>query len=200
MSEKLFEDDVLFLQRLLKSAGLYEGKLDGDWGPKTDAAAAAFEEQYRQLRDSLGEFHPRSEGRIHTLHPKAQRAARLFLGKVLDADINVRILSGTRTYAEQNALFRIGRFGDTRSKVTNSRGGQSNHNFGIAWDIGIFDDEGRYLPESPLYSKVPDFGLIDGLEWGGNWISFKDTPHYQLATGLSISEVRAKFENGEPYV
>jgi peptidoglycan L-alanyl-D-glutamate endopeptidase CwlK len=200
MSERLFADDVLFLQRLLKSAGLYLGKLDGDWGPKTDAAADAFEEQYRQLQDSLGEFPPRSEARIQTLHPKAQKAARIFLRKVLDAGLNVRILSGTRTYAEQNALFRIGRFGDTRSKVTNARGGQSNHNFGIAWDIGIFDDDGRYLPDSPLYREAADAGLVDGLEWGGNWISFKDTPHYQLATGLSISEVRAKFENGEPYV
>ena len=199
MSERLFEGDVLFLQRLLKSAGFYKSTLDGDWGPKTDAAVTAFDERYRALRDQLGEFDLRTEKNIQTLHPTAQEAARRFLRQVLDAGITVRILSGTRTYAEQNNLFRIGRFGDTRPKVTNSRGGQSNHNFGIAWDVGIFDD-GRYLTDSPLYRRAAEIGLSPGLEWGGNWISFKDTPHYQVATGLSISQVRAKFENGEAYV
>src|SRR5205807_8756277 len=28
--------------------------------------------------------------------------------------------------------------------TVNARGGQSNHNFGIAWDVGILDD-GKYL-------------------------------------------------------
>jgi len=183
----------------LKSAGLYKGKLDGDWGPKTDAAVEAFDDRFREIRDDLGEFDIRSERNIHGLHPKAQEAARKFLREVGDAGLTVRILSGTRTYAEQNALFRIGRFGDTRSKVTNARGGQSNHNFGIAWDIGVFEN-GQYMTASAPYRKASQAGLFDGLEWGGNWISFQDLPHYQLPTGLSLSQVRAKFEAGEPYV
>jgi peptidoglycan L-alanyl-D-glutamate endopeptidase CwlK len=199
MSDRLFEGDVLFLQRLLKSAGFYQGKLDGDWGPKTDAAVEAFDARFREIRDDLGEFDVRSEGNIHGLHPKAQEAARKFLRKVLDAGMTVRILSGTRTYAEQNALFRIGRFGDSRPKVTNARGGQSNHNFGIAWDIGVFVG-GKYMTDSAPYRDAAEAGLFDGLEWGGNWISFKDLPHYQLPTGLSLSQVREKFESGEPYV
>lgn len=199
MSERLFEDDVLFLQRLLKSAGFYLAKLDGDWGPKTDAAVAAFDARFREIRDELGEFDARSEGNIHTLHPRAQEAARQFLRRVQDAGMTVRILSGTRTYAEQNALFRIGRFGDSRAKVTNARGGQSNHNFGIAWDIGVFEN-GKYMTTSAPYRQAAEAGLFDGLEWGGHWISFKDFPHYQLPTGLSITQLRAKFENGEPYV
>jgi peptidoglycan L-alanyl-D-glutamate endopeptidase CwlK len=199
MSERLFEGDVLFLQRLLKSAGFYTGKLDGDWGPKTDAAVEQFDARFRAIRDDLGEFDSRSENNLHGLHPKAQEAARKFLRRVTDGGMTVRILSGTRTYAEQNALFRIGRFGDTRAKVTNARGGQSNHNFGIAWDIGVFIG-GQYMTTSAPYRDAAEAGLFDGLEWGGNWISFKDLPHYQLPTGLSISQLRAKFETGEPYV
>ncbi|MBL8658595.1 MAG: hypothetical protein JNM75_02430, partial [Rhodospirillales bacterium] len=42
MSEPLFAGDVLFQQRLFKTARLYPGALDGVWGPLTDRAAGAF--------------------------------------------------------------------------------------------------------------------------------------------------------------
>jgi len=199
MSDRLSREDTLFLQRLLKSIGLYEGHLDGFWGPKTDAAVKAFEARGRELRDLHGELDARSEGSLRLLLPAAQEAARIFLGKLRAAGLDARIISGTRTWAEQNELFRQGRFGNPGPVITNARGGQSNHNFGIAWDIGLFD-QGRYLTDSPLYKKAAGIGLAPGLEWGGSWISFQDWPHYQLATGLAIGEVREKFEKGQPYV
>jgi peptidoglycan LD-endopeptidase CwlK len=199
MSDKLSKEDVLFLQRLLKGAGFYGGALDGLWGPKTDAAVKAFEARGRELRQLHGELDARSEANLQLLHPKTQAAARVFLGKVRQAGIEARIISGTRTYAEQNKLFAQGRFGNPGPIVTNARGGQSNHNFGIAWDIGIFQN-GKYLPDSPLYKKAADAGLAAGLEWGGNWTTIQDRPHYQLATGLLISVVREKFEKGQPLV
>lgn len=202
MSTRMFGDDVLFLQRFLKSAQLYTAKLDGIYGPKTDAAVQAFETGSKEIAAALGTFDMRSEGRIFTLHFKTQELARKYLKGVRDAGIDARIISGTRTYAEQDALFRQGRFGNPGPKVTNARGGQSNHNFGIAWDIGIFRN-GAYLGESPLYKKAAEIGLalgLDGLEWGGNWVGFPDQPHYQSATNLSVNEVREKFENGEQYI
>ena len=42
--------------------------------------------------------------------------------KVLDAGINAKIISGTRTYAEQNNLFRQGRFGNPGPIVTKAKG------------------------------------------------------------------------------
>ncbi len=74
-----------------------------------------------------------------------------------------------------------------------------NHNFGIAFDIGIFR-EGAYLKDSPLYDKAAEVGLTAELEWGGNWKSFTDKPHYQLATGLDLASVRGKFEDGQVVV
>jgi peptidoglycan LD-endopeptidase CwlK len=202
MSERLFEDDVLFLQRLLKSAGFYTDTLDGIWGPNTDAAVAAFEAGSAQIAAAHGTFDPRTERNIQTLHLRAQEAARGFMTVVLAAGINARIISGTRTYAEQNVLFRKGRFGNPPPKVTNARGGQSNHNFGIAWDIGIFQN-GTYLGDSPLYTTAAQVGLaagIVGLEWGGNWTGFVDRPHYQMHTGFSVSQLKQKFENGQNYI
>jgi peptidoglycan L-alanyl-D-glutamate endopeptidase CwlK len=201
MSQPLFEHDVVFLQRVLKSGGLYTGAIDGIWGPKTDAAVKAFESQSKQIAATYGTFDLRSEGNIHTLQLKAQATARVCLKTLLDAGLDAKIISGTRSYAEQDALYRQGRFGNPGSKVTNARGGQSNHNFGIAWDIALFKG-GAYLTISAPYQEAAKKVLsagIPGLEWGGSWKTFKDLPHYQLATGLSITAVRQKFEQGQPY-
>ncbi|MGR9053953.1 MAG: M15 family metallopeptidase [Gammaproteobacteria bacterium] len=199
MRVQLFGEDTLFLQRFLQGIGLYRDDLDGIHGKHTDKAIDAFERQSADMAKSLGTFDSRSEKCIVTLNPKAQRAARIFLKKVLEAGIEVRIISGTRTYDEQNALFRKGRFGNPPPKVSNARGGQSNHNFGIAWDIGIFEN-GAYLGESPLYDKAAEVGLSPELEWGGHWKTFKDRLHYQLATGLKLASVRDEFEQGQVIV
>jgi peptidoglycan L-alanyl-D-glutamate endopeptidase CwlK len=199
MSLILSKNDVFFTQRFLRSAGLYMDKLDGKWGKNTDAAMRQFESTTAGIQAKYGTFDFRSEQSIASLHPAAQTAARLFLKKVLDGGIQARILSGTRTYAEQDALYRQGRFGNPGPIVTKARGGQSNHNFGIAWDIGIFDN-GKYLGDSPLYDAAATFATADGIEWGGNWKTLRDRPHYQLATGLAISDIRSRFEQGKPFV
>ncbi|HEY0462047.1 MAG TPA: M15 family metallopeptidase [Pyrinomonadaceae bacterium] len=200
MSSRLFEDDVTFLQRLLRQAGFYMVKIDGDWGDKTDKAVDAFETAFAEIADRLGTFHPRTEANLHTLHPKVQEMMRTTLKTIRDEGINARVISGTRTYAEQNKLFAQGRFGNKGKVVTNARGGQSNHNFGLACDIGIFTDDGAYLGESPLYAKAGKIVTgagINHVDWGGNWKKFTDRPHYQFLTGLTITDVRTKFENGK---
>ena len=201
MSAPLTREDILFTQRLLKSQGIYTGRLDGSWGPKTEAAINAADARSQQIAAQFGTFDFRSEEKIRTLNLKAQETARVFLGAfTAEQDFVVKILSGTRTYAEQNMLYAQGR---TRAgnKVTNARGGSSNHNFGIAWDIGIFVD-GKYLGDSPLYKRAATIALAatTGLEWGGNWVTIVDKPHYQLVTGKTTAEVRELFESGQPYV
>jgi peptidoglycan L-alanyl-D-glutamate endopeptidase CwlK len=198
MSARLFEDDVVFYQRFLKSAGLYTGLIDGIWGPLTGAADAAFIAASETAAEELGRFDPRTEGHIATLQVSAQQAARASIARIKSAGFQVKIISGTRSFAEQNELFKKGRFGNPGPKVTNARGGFSNHNFGIAWDIGLFDG-GEYLTSSQPYEETALAGKADELVWGGDWQSFKDTPHYQLKTDLSISQVRERFEEGLPY-
>jgi peptidoglycan L-alanyl-D-glutamate endopeptidase CwlK len=199
MSSRLFEEDVVFLQRLMRSAGFYTVAIDGIWGPKTDAAVDAFEAEFVRIAAAHGTFNQRTEACLHTLHPKVQELMRVTLKTIRSAGINARIISGTRTYAEQNKLYAKGRFGNPPPRVTNARGGFSNHNFGLACDIGIFDANGAYLPESPQYKQAGQIAVgasIPHLEWGGNWTSFVDRPHYQYHTGLTTGQVREKFENG----
>ena len=145
----------------------------------------------------------RSERLIATLLPHVRPYARALYFKARDNGIAIHIISGTRTYAEQDALYAQGRTsaGDI---VTNARGGHSNHNFGIAFDIGVFSGN-RYLPESPLYKAVGALGMELGLEWGGNWKTIVDQPHFQLrpgwADGMSdramLAELRRRTQQGE---
>ncbi len=130
----------------------------------------------------------RSEKNIATLHPRLQPIARQFVNDCASSGVTVKIISGTRTYAEQDALFAQG-------GVTKARGGFSNHNFGVAFDIGIFSD-GKYIPESPSYKTVSGIGKALGLSWGGDWHSFQDEPHYELhpewARNMTESEMLAE--------
>ncbi len=120
----------------------------------------------------------RSESVIATLHPQVRAYARSLVLKAKAAGITIKVISGLRTYAEQEALYAKGRT-KPGPKVTNARGGYSNHNFGIAFDVGVFDGS-RYIPESPRYKAVGALGLELGLEWGGNWKTMRDEPHFQL--------------------
>jgi peptidoglycan L-alanyl-D-glutamate endopeptidase CwlK len=200
----MFGNDVLFLQRLLKSIGFYAGALDGDFGPRTDEALRRFEDETDRIADEQGRFDLRSEKNIITLRPQAQALARRFMAAVREAPqlraagVAAKIISGTRTYQEQAALFALGR---TRpgNIVTNASAGRSNHNFGIAWDLGLFKGA-DYLQQSPLYDVVGALGRDLGLEWGGDWSSFVDKPHFQLKTGQTLAQVRQKFESGENFV
>jgi peptidoglycan L-alanyl-D-glutamate endopeptidase CwlK len=105
---------------------------------------------------------------------------------------------GTRTYAEQNALYRQGRFGKSGKVITRARGGCSNHNFGIAWDIGVFTDMGGYIDEGHQYDQAAHLGLSPVIEWGGNWTRFVDRPHYQVLLAAPVADVRLAFESGNP--
>lgn len=204
MSRHLFGDDVIFHQRLLKAQGLYRGALDGRWGAMTEAADREFEQLGATLR-VLGVFEARSERMIAGLHLAAQAGARRLLALAADAGLIARLVSGTRSYSEQDRLHGQGRYGNPGPRVTNARGGRSNHNFGIAWDVALFDAEGSYLngdtaEEVGEYRRLGELARPLGLEWGGDWKSLPDVPHYQLRSNLSLSETRRRFEAGEAYV
>jgi peptidoglycan L-alanyl-D-glutamate endopeptidase CwlK len=200
MSARLFETDILFFQRILAVAGFYTGALNGKWSAAVDTAQDAFFAKSDQIKQKMGAFDQRSESVIITLLPEAQAKARQFLKAVAGMPLTYRLLSGTRTYAEQDALAK------KKPKVTNAKGGQSNHNFGIAWDVGIFENGKYYEGNSKKEDKAyVDLGALikaslQGIEWGGDWTSFVDKPHYQLVTGKSVKEVRQLFEKGKRYV
>ena len=145
----------------------------------------------------------RSEKAIAALLPQVQPYARALVKKAAQHGITIKVIGGLRTYEEQNELFAQGRSRPGRI-VTNARGGYSNHNFGIAFDVGVFEGA-NYLGESPKYKAVGALGMDLGLEWGGNWKTFLDEPHFQLRpkwagdmkeSGM-LAELRTRKDSGE---
>ena len=195
-----YEADPVFWQRFLEGNGFYRGAIDGDFGPNSHSAAAAFEAQSLAAAEQRSRFDLRTEGNIQTLQPSVQIKAREFLKTVNDRlgneNVVFKIISGTRTYAEQNALFAQGRTKFPGPIVTRARGGQSNHNFGVAWDIGLFVS-GQYVPESDLYRKAGTIGKDLGLAWGGDWQSLQDEPHFHALPEQQLAATRIRFEAGE---
>lgn len=168
--------------------------VDGRAGPET----------WKAIGDKLGAIpspppsdhvDARSERNIATLLPQVQSYARALVHASADVGIDIKVISGTRTYDEQNALYAIGRTISAPRTVTNAKGGFSNHNFGIAFDIGVFEGN-NYLGESAKYKTVGALGIQLGLFWGGSWQSFRDEPHFELkptwAKDMSESEMVAE--------
>ena len=159
----------------------------------------------------------RSEKNIKTLLPEVQILARSLVHAASKVGITIKIISGLRTYEEQHALYLQGReslgvVNAARQKaagmppitekenkqVSNADAGHSNHNFQIAFDIGVFEGS-HYLGESPLYKAVAVLGKQLGLSWGGDWKAIQDEPHYELrphwAANLSETEMLAELRS-----
>jgi peptidoglycan L-alanyl-D-glutamate endopeptidase CwlK len=172
-------------------------KDDGIPGPKTAQAIADFLKLQPATPQSAPAFDERSQSNIATLLPQARDLCRKWLSRCLAEGIRVRVISGTRSHAEQAALYAKGR--TTKGpKVTNARPGYSWHNFGVAWDFVVFDAQGQPDWNSPLMTRCGKIGEELGLEWGGSWSGFKDIPHLQLRTGLSLEQARARHAAGKP--
>lgn len=183
-------------------------QVDGRAGPETWGAIYA-----KIVRPAAGGLAPaealdavdgRSERNIATLLPEVRPIARALVQKAAQAGIRIKVISALRTYAEQDALYAQGRTLPGR-KVTNARGGWSNHNFGIAFDVGVFEGS-AYLAESVKYKAVGALGMDLGLEWGGSWKTIVDEPHFQLRPAWAedmperemLAELRARVADGAP--
>jgi peptidoglycan L-alanyl-D-glutamate endopeptidase CwlK len=183
-------------------------QVDGRPGPETWGAIYA-----HIVKPTVGGIPPgqaieavdtRSEKNIATLLPEVQPIARALVQKAAFNGIRIKVISGLRTYAEQDELYAQGRT-TPGPKVTNAPGGYSNHNFGIAFDVGVFEGQ-KYLSDSVKYKAVGVLGTDLGLDWGGNWTSIVDQPHFQLRPAWSVdlteeemlAELRERLAAGTP--
>lgn len=115
----------------------------------------------------------RSKERLEGVHPDLVRVVERAIELT---EVDFTVLEGMRTVARQKKLVAKG-----ASTTMNSR-----HLTGHAVDIGAWVD-GTVRWDWPLYYKLADAmkqaakELNVDLEWGGDWKSFKDGPHYQLS-------------------
>lgn len=85
---------------------------------------------------------------------------------------------GVRTFVEQDALWSKGRT-TAGSMVTNARGGESPHNYGMATDWTIFVDGKPEWPtlHDSVWDEYREVVWKHGATWGGDW---KDGPHNEI--------------------
>lgn len=108
---------------------------------------------------------------------------RQVIAEMHEKGIYVCVAQGYRSIAEQNALYAQGRRGLKGEKVvTNAKGGQSNHNFGVAVDLCLYTDDGTNCiwDVNDKFKKIVAAMKARGFKWGGDWKSFKDYPHFEL--------------------
>ena len=151
--------------------------------------------------------------RIQLLHPKLREDVLDIYDEIiaaLNGSAICRFAYTLRTFAEQNALYAQGRT-KAGAKVTNAKGGQSYHNYGLAIDIVLLVDKDKNGSfESASWDIKTDFdgdGKADwmeivaifkryGYEWGGDW-KFNDAPHFQKTFGKTIAELQTLHKTGK---
>lgn len=118
---------------------------------------------------------------ITMCHPQLQLLANKLITECKKQGLIVKLGECFRSVAEQDALYAQGRT-TKGSIVTNARGTSysSMHQWGVAFDVIRNDGKGAYNDSDNWFSKVAKIGKSLGLEWGGDWTSPVDKPHFQL--------------------
>jgi hypothetical protein len=113
---------------------------------------------------------------IRKLYPTAQSHFTCLITEAAKQGYDLRITEGMRTIDRQNELYAQGRT-KPGSIVTNAKGGDSWHNYGLA--IDVVDRKLGYNLTDSRWAQLGDIGSACGLKWGGTFSSFKDMPHFQ---------------------
>ena len=123
---------------------------------------------------SLG---PRSKARLKGVHPDLVKVVEK---AIQISDIDFTVLEGVRDAVRQKKLFESG-----ASQTMNGRHIPGDDGFAKAVDLGAWVDD-QVDWSWPLYHKInaamQEASKLVGvpIEWGGNWRTFKDGPHFQL--------------------
>lgn len=118
---------------------------------------------------------------LQGLHPSVRDVARMFLEEAVAAGLDPRVQETFRSRERQAELYAKGRTAPG-AIVTKAAPGQSNHNYGVAFDVvpGALLSKPNWAPEDPAWASLGEIGKKYGLEWGGDW-KFVDKPHFQLS-------------------
>ena len=116
----------------------------------------------------------RSIDRLKGVNPDLVSVVKLAIER---SDVDFMVTEGLRTKDRQRELVAAG-----ASKTMNSR-----HITGHAVDLAAYVNGIRW--DWPLYEKIAKamkqaaYELNIKIEWGGDWKSFKDGPHFQIPWG-----------------
>lgn len=146
---------------------------------------------------------------ITQLHPRLQEIIPKLKSECEKNGIKIAIGECLRTKKEQDDLYAQGRT-KSGSIVTNCKGStySSMHQWGVAFDFYLamdIDGDGKTSDDAFNNSKktfeaVGKIGKKLGLEWGGDWKSIKDRPHFQLPDwGSTASKLKKLYGTPEKF-
>ena len=137
---------------------------------------------------------------ITMCHPELQEKAQKLIAECKKQGLVVKLGECFRSAAEQDTLYAQGRTAPG-SIVTYALGSSysSMHQWGVAFDVVRNDGKGAYYDSDGWFSKVGKIGKALGLEWGGDWTSPVDKPHFQLpqwgSTPAKLKQLYGNVEN-----
>lgn len=131
---------------------------------------------------------------LDDLLPQVKTLAEKFIARCKEEGIDLLITSTYRDKESQAALFAQGRTAPGKI-VTNARAGQSFHNYRVALDVVPLCN-GKPVwntanEDAVLWKKLGAIGKECGLEWAGDWRTFKEFPHFQYTGGLTLADFQA---------
>lgn len=129
--------------------------------------------------------------RISDLDPIVAAKCAMHMKFCRDAGIELMLTSTYRNIKAQDELYAQGRTAPGRI-VTNAQGGQSFHNYKVAYDVvPLVSGKAMWDAEHPSWKIVGYLGKEAGLEWAGEWKRFREFPHFQYTGGLTIADFQA---------
>lgn len=126
---------------------------------------------------------------INELHPEVRQRCQALIDGCRHVGIDLIVTSTFRDNESQAALFAQGRTAPGK-RVTNARPGQSFHNYRLAFDVVPLIAGKCCWSDTLLWRKIGEIGKNRGLEWAGDWVSFKEYPHFQWTGGLTLKDLQ----------
>ena len=127
---------------------------------------------------------------IKDLHPKVAYLCTKFVLLCKEAGIDVIITSTYRDIESQNKIYAQGRTA-SGPRVTNAKGGESFHNYKVAFDFVPIVNGKADWNNTMTFRKCGEIAESIGLEWAGRWHNFKELAHCQYTQGLTLSDFKS---------
>jgi len=132
-----------------------------------------------------------SSRNLDDLLPAVKERVQKFLNAAKYAGIDLLVTSTYRDNESQNALYAQGRTAPGKI-VTNAKAGQSFHNYCCAVDIvPLVNGKPVWDTSYQVWQTVGKLGKDAGLEWAGDWVTFKEFPHFQYTGGLNLAQLQS---------
>ena len=130
--------------------------------------------------------------KIYDLLPHVAKACVEHKARVeMELGIELLITSTYRDVESQNALYAQGRTAPGMV-VTNARGGDSFHQYHVAYDVvPVVAGKLVWETSNPVWREIGRIGKECGLEWAGDWNRFQEFPHFQITGGWTIEDFKS---------